>query len=161
PLVNVDSDGKLYCRGKEVKVLIDIKPVELDSKQLQDLLESMPGSMIEKIEVMTTPPPQYASERGGVINIITKKGKVGFTARINLNYGTRGEAGLNGNISYRKINSPLISSAGSGYSEYAGSSYSNRQNIYTDSVSYFNITGNSHSQNRRPNLRLSIDYDLR
>ncbi|HMX81433.1 MAG TPA: carboxypeptidase-like regulatory domain-containing protein, partial [Ferruginibacter sp.] len=57
PLVNVDNDGKLLLRGKEVKVLIDDKPIELDSKQLQDLLESMPGSMIEKIEVMTTPPP--------------------------------------------------------------------------------------------------------
>ena len=36
----------------------------------------MPGSMIEKIEVMTTPPPNYANERGGVINIVTRKGKV-------------------------------------------------------------------------------------
>ncbi|MBK7434552.1 MAG: TonB-dependent receptor [Chitinophagaceae bacterium] len=160
PLVSVDNDGKVMLRGKEPKVLIDDKPVELNARQLQDLLESMPGSMIEKIEVMTTPPPQYASERGGVINIITKKGKVGFTARINLNYGTRGEAGLSGNISYRKNKFAVNFSAGYGYSEYAGSSYSNRQNIYTDSVSYFNITGNSHSQNRRPNLRLSIDYDL-
>ena len=32
----------------------------------------MPGSMIERIEVMTNPPPQYANEPGGVINIITK-----------------------------------------------------------------------------------------
>ena len=102
PLVNVDSDGKVSLRGKDVKILIDDKPVELNAKQLQDLLESMPGSMIEKIEVMTTPPPQYATERGGVINIITKKGKVGFTARINVNYGTRGEAGINGSTSYRK-----------------------------------------------------------
>lgn len=63
PLVNVDNDGKILLRGKEVKILIDDKPVELDAKQLQDLMESMPGSLIEKIEVMTTPPPQYANER--------------------------------------------------------------------------------------------------
>ncbi|MEJ7675327.1 MAG: TonB-dependent receptor [Chitinophagaceae bacterium] len=73
PLVNVDNDGKVMLRGKDVKVLIDDKPIELNGKQLQDLLESMPGSMIDKIEVMTTPPPQYANERGGVINIVTKK----------------------------------------------------------------------------------------
>jgi hypothetical protein len=89
PLVNVDNDGKVLLRGKDVKILIDDKPVELNAKQLQDLLESMPGSMIEKIEVMTTPPPQYANERGGVINIVTKKGKVGKSARLNVNYGTR------------------------------------------------------------------------
>ena len=160
PLVNVDNDGKILLRGKEVKVLIDDKPVELDSKQLQDLLESMPGSMIEKIEVMTTPPPQYANERGGVINIVTRKGKVGFNARLNVNYGTRGEAGINGNLSYRKNKFVLNFSAGFGYNEYNGNSYSNRQNIYTDSVNYFNTIGESRSNYRRPNIRVSVDYDL-
>ncbi len=160
PLVNVDNDGKILLRGKEVKVLIDDKPVELDSKQLQDLLESMPGSMIEKIEVMTTPPPQYANERGGVINIVTRKGKVGFNARLNVNYGTRGEAGINGNLSYRKNKFVLNFSVGFGYNEYNGNSYSNRQNIYTDSVNYFNTIGESRSNNRRPNIRVSVDYDL-
>jgi hypothetical protein len=160
PLVNVDNDGKVLLRGKEVKILIDDKPVELDSKQLQDLMESMPGSMIEKIEVMTTPPPQYANERGGVINIVTKKGKVGFSGRVNASYGTRGEAAINGNITYRKNKFALNFSGGFGYSEYIGSSYSNRQNFYTDSSNYFNTVGASGNNNRRPNMRLSLDYDL-
>jgi outer membrane receptor protein involved in Fe transport len=160
PLVNVDNDGKILLRGKEVKVLIDDKPVELDSKQLQDLMESMPGSMIERIEVMTTPPPQYANERGGVINIVTKKGKVGFNGRININYGTRGEAALSGNVSYRKNKLAINFSAGFGYNEFRGTSYSNRQNFYTDSSNYFNTTGQSSNVNRRPNGRMSLDYEL-
>ncbi len=160
PLVNVDNDGKLLLRGKEVKILIDDKPVELDSKQLQDLLESMPGSMIEKIEVMTTPPPQYANERGGVINIVTKKNKVGFNGRLNVSYGARGEAGINGNLGYRKNKFVLNFSAGFGYNQYRSNSYSNRQNYYTDSVNYFNTIGESSSNYRRPNFRLSVDYDL-
>ena len=160
PLVNVDNDGKILLRGKEVKVLIDDKPVELDSKQLQDLMESMPGSMIERIEVMTTPPPQYANERGGVINIVTKKGKVGFNGKVNINYGTRGEAGISGNINYRKNKMAINFSAGFGYSEFKGNSYSNRQNFYTDSANYFNTVGESSNNNLRPNLRLSLDYDL-
>ncbi len=160
PLVNVDNDGKILLRGKEVKILIDDKPVELDSKQLQDLMESMPGSMIERIEVMTTPPPQYANERGGVINIVTKKGKVGFNGRVSINYGSRGEAAINGNVSYRKNKLALNFSAGLGYNVYNGNSYSNRQNFYTDSSNYFNTAGESSNNNRRPNLRLSLDYDL-
>ncbi len=160
PLVNVDNDGKILLRGKDVKILIDDKPVELNAKQLQDLLESMPGSMIEKIEVMTTPPPQYASERGGVINIVTKKGKVGMNARLNVNYGSRGEAGISGNFSYRKKKISFNFNAGIGYNEYRGNSYSNRQNIYTDSTNYFNSIGNSNSNNHRPNARLSLDYEL-
>ncbi len=160
PLVNVDNDGKVMLRGKDVKVLIDDKPIELNGKQLQDLLESMPGSMIDKIEVMTTPPPQYANERGGVINIVTKKGRVGMNGRINLNYGTRGEAGINASFGYRKNRFALNVSTGYGYNEYEGNSYSNRQNIYRDSINYFNIIAASNSNNRRPNARVSMDYDI-
>jgi Outer membrane protein beta-barrel family/Carboxypeptidase regulatory-like domain len=160
PLVNVDNDGKIQLRGKDVKILIDDKPVELNAKQLQDLLESMPGSMIDKIEVMTTPPPQYASERGGVINIVTKKGRVGMSGRLNVSYGTRGENGINGNFSYRKNKIALNVSAGFGYNEYEGSSYSNRQNIYLDSTNYFNIIGNNNNNSLRPNARISLDYDM-
>jgi hypothetical protein len=160
PLVNVDNDGKVQMRGKDVKILIDDKPVELNGKQLQDLLESMPGSMIDKIEVMTTPPPQYANERGGVINIVTKKGRVGMSGRLNLTYGTRGEKGLNGSFSYRKNKIALNASAGFGYNAFEGSSYSYRQNIYTDSINYFNSTGSNDNNALRPNARVSVDYDF-
>ncbi|MDQ6756289.1 MAG: TonB-dependent receptor, partial [Bacteroidota bacterium] len=160
PLVNVDDDGKIMMRGKDVKVLIDDKPIELNGKQLQDLLESMPGSMIEKIEVMTTPPPQYANERGGVINIVTKKGRVGMNGRVNINYGTRGEAGINGNFGYRKNKIALNVSGGFGYSKYTGNSYSNRENIYIDSTNFFNTVASIYSDYNRPNARLSLDYDV-
>lgn len=160
PLVNVDDDGKISMRGKDVKVLIDDKPVELNGKQLQDLLESMPGSMIDRIEVLTTPPPQYANERGGVINIVTKKGKVGMSGRLNINYGTRGEAGITGNFSYRKNKLALNLSAGFGYNKYHGNSYSNRENVYADSINYFNTISTNGSNFKRPNARLSLDYDI-
>jgi outer membrane receptor protein involved in Fe transport len=160
PLVSVDADGKILMKGKEVKILIDDKPVEMDARQLQDLLESMPGSMIEKIEVLTTPPPQYANERGGVINIVTKKGKVGVNGRLNVNYGTRGEVGINGSFNYRKNKWAVNFSSGISYNRYRGNSYSNRENIYTDSTNYFNTIGNSFSENTRPNTRLTLDYDL-
>lgn len=48
PLIAKDADGKIIVRGKEPRILIDDKPVELNLQQLQDLLESMPGSSIEK-----------------------------------------------------------------------------------------------------------------
>ena len=160
PLVNVDNDGKVQLRGKEVKILIDDKPVELNGKQLQDLLESMPGSMIDKIEVMTTPPPQYASERGGVINIVTKKGRVGMSGRLNAIYGTRGEHSFSANFSYRKNKIALNVNAGFGYNSYEGSSYSIRQNIYTDSSNYFNTNGSNGNNSLRPSGRASLDYDM-
>lgn len=160
PLVTKDPDGKLLVRGKEPKILIDDKPVELNQQQLQDLLESLPGSSIEKIEVMTNPPPQYANEQGGVINIVTKKGRVGMSGRMTVNAGTRGEGGVNANFSYRKQGLSININAGGSYNQYQGHSYSNRQNLYTDSTSYFNTTSNSENKSKRPNFRASIDYDV-
>ena len=160
PLVTTDPDGKVLLKGKEPKILIDDKPVQLNQQQLQDLLESMSGSMIEKIEVMTNPPPQYANEQGGVINIVTRKGRVGISGRISISAGTRGEGSLNGNFSYRKKGLAITLNAGSGFNQFEGNSYSRRENIYSDSINHFNTSSTYKNRSNRPNARLSIDYDL-
>lgn len=160
PLVSKDPNGKITVRGKEPKILIDDKPVELNLQQLQDLLESLPGSSIEKIEVMTNPPPQYANEQGGVINIVTKKGKVGKSGRINVSAGTRGDVSVNGNFNYRKQGFSLSINAGAGYNSIKGSGHSERQHFYTDSSNFFNTKNHYNNENVRPNFRLNMDYDI-
>ncbi len=160
PLVTKDPNGKLLVRGKEPKILIDDKPVELNLQQLQDLLESMPGSSVEKIEVMTNPPPQYANEQGGVINIVTKKGTVGMNGRLSVYAGTRGEAGTNGSFNYRKQGFSININTGVGYNNFEGNGYSRRQNFYADSTNYFNTENNYKNENIRPNFRTNINYDL-
>lgn len=158
PLVAKDPDGKLTIRGKEPKILIDDKPVELNMQQLQDLLESMPGSSIEKIEVMTNPPPQYANEQGGVINIVTKKGRVGMAGRITLHAGTRGQGGGNVNFNYRKQGLALNLNAGAGYNDVDAGGYSIRNRL--SDATRLNTSNASNSRNLRPNIRLNADYDI-
>ncbi|HEX2607207.1 MAG TPA: outer membrane beta-barrel protein [Flavisolibacter sp.] len=160
PLVTKDPTGKLLVRGKEPKILIDDKPVELNLQQLQDLLESLPGSTIEKIEVLTNPPPQYANEQGGVINIVTKKGTMGFNGRVTAFGGTRGEAGVNASFNYRKQGFSLNLNTGFGYNYFEGMGYSNRQNSYADSSNYFRTDNTYQNRNLRPNIRANINYDL-
>jgi outer membrane receptor protein involved in Fe transport len=160
PLVANDPDGKVVVRGKEPKILIDDKPVELNAQQLQDFLESLPGSMIERIEVMTNPPAQYANEQGGVINIITRKGKVGAGARIAVTVGTIGERSISGNLNYRKKGLAINLNVNTGYNKVSGYGYSRRENIYADSSNFFHTDNNNNSRNTRPGARLSIDYDI-
>jgi hypothetical protein len=160
PLIATDPDGKLSVRGKEPKILIDDKPVELNAQQLQDFLESLPGSMIERIEVMTNPPPQYANEQGGVINIVTRKGRVGLGGRINVSAGSRGEAGISGNINYRRKGLAINFNAGTGLNMYNGYGYSKRENIYRDSSNFLYSAYNNINNSHRPNARLSVDYDV-
>lgn len=160
PLISKDPDGKMTVRGKEPKILVDEKPVELNAQQLQDFLESLPGSAIEKIEVMTNPPPQYANEQGGVINIVTRKGTVGLNGRLSVFSGTRGEKGSNGYFTYRKTGLSVNVSGGFSHNDYRGNGSSVRQNLYADSTNFFNTTNRYNNHSVRPNVRASVDYEI-
>lgn len=160
PLVAKDPNGKLLVRGKEPKILIDDKPVELNQQQLQDLLESLPGSSIEKIEVMTNPPPQFANEQGGVINITTRKGTIGMSGRLSVYGGTRGEMGTNAGFNYRKQNLSFNINAGLVHNNFDGMGYSRRENIFKDSTNFFNNDNNYVNKNMRPNARFNLNWDI-
>ncbi len=84
PPVQVDVDGYVSLRGSSnVKVLINGKPSALTGNDLTDILQSIPASSIETIEVITNPSAKYDSEGdSGIINIILKKNTaIGFTAQ--------------------------------------------------------------------------------
>ena len=160
PLVTKDPDGKVLVAGKEPKILIDEKPVNLNMQQLQDLLETLPGTSIEKIEVMTNPPPQWANEEGGVINIVTKKGVVGTSGRVNVFAGSRGEKGGNLNFNYRKSGLVFNINGGLVDNRFRGNGYSVRENRFADSTTHLNTNNHYLNNNTRPNLRLNMDYDV-
>ncbi len=160
PLVSNDPNGKILLKGKEPKILIDDKPTDLTADQLKDLLESLPGSSIEKIELITNPEPQYATEQGGVINIVTKKGKIGLTGKVTVSAGTRGEESFSGNVSYRDKNFSTNNVVGISTNNYVGNGYSNRTNYYTSGTSYNNTINNWVNKNTRPSLRSQVDYEF-
>lgn len=160
PLINNDPNGKILLKGKEPKILIDDKPTDLNAQQLADLLESLPGSSIEKIELMTNPPPQYATESGGVINIVTKKGKIGLVGRATVSAGTRGEGSATANLSYRNKKISYNTTIGVGAGMFTGTNYSRRTNFYTDSTNFFHTDTRFKNKNLRPNLRFQADYEL-
>ncbi len=160
PLVTIDAEGKILLKGKEVKILIDDKPVELNAKQLQEMLESMPGSFIDKIEVLTNPPPQYANERGGVINIVSKKGKVGSTLRASVYYGTRGETGSTFATSYRKNKISTQLNIALSNNTFIGNGNYRRQNNYVDSSNYLDAESNYTNKSLKPSVRWNTDYDI-
>ena len=159
PLVNVNSDGTILLRGKEPLILMDEKPTNLNAQQLTELLESLPANVIEKVEIMVNPPPEYATYPGGVINIVTKKGRVGIYGRPSASAGSRGESSVSSNFSYRSAQLNVNANAGVGWLEARGNSYSHRQNIYKDSVNYFYSQSSYVNRSTMPNMRLQTDYD--
>ncbi len=76
PSVDVDLDGMVSLRGdSNVLVLIDGKPsTKFQGAAAGDNLQSLSAADIERVEVLTTPPPEFKAEgAAGVINIITRK----------------------------------------------------------------------------------------
>jgi outer membrane receptor for ferrienterochelin and colicin len=105
PSVNVDPDGILTLRGdSHVVILIDGKPSTLFSgSNAGENLQSFPAANIERIEVITTPPPQYrAAGAAGVINIITRKGhQEGMAGSVRVSQGNDGRSVVSADSSYR------------------------------------------------------------
>ena len=71
PMVTVDQDGEVALRGNtNVKILLNGRP------NREGDVDNIPASLIDKVEVITSPSAKYDPEgMAGIINIVLKKGK--------------------------------------------------------------------------------------
>ena len=76
PSVQVDIDGNVSLRGSsDVLVLVNGRKSTLMGASRADVLQQLPASSIQKIEVITNPSAKYTAEgTSGIINIVTAKG---------------------------------------------------------------------------------------
>ena len=83
PMVTVDQDGEVSLRGNpNVKILINGRPNRSGGE-----VDNIPASLIDKVEVITSPSAKYDPEgMAGIINIVLKKGRFeGLNGSIKLN----------------------------------------------------------------------------
>lgn len=109
PSVEVDNDGNVSLRGSSnVKILIDGKPSALLSNGTQ-VLQNIPASMIDKVEVINNPSAKYEAEGvSGIINIIMKpSNEFGYNGNVKVNGGTEDKYNFSTGGSVKKINGPL------------------------------------------------------
>jgi len=110
PGVHAGSQGTLSIIGRQnALVIVDGKPVNLTGENLTALLESMQGSSVQQIELITNPSARYEAGGAGVINIMLKKGAnagTNGTFTIGTGYGKfyKANAGVTFNNRMGKIN---------------------------------------------------------
>lgn len=109
PSVTVDADGGISMRGSSnLRILIDGRPTGMVANDQAQILEQIPASSIESVEIITNPSSKFEAEgEGGIINIILKKEKKqGYNGLASLTLGTndRYNASLSGNYRYKKWN---------------------------------------------------------
>jgi len=137
PGVTVDINGDISLYGKGgVLVLIDDKPTYMSVQDLAAYLRSIPGSLLDKIELMSSPPAKYDASGSAVINIELKKNRAaGFNGNFSAGYSqgvyARSNAALNINYRNKKLNF------------FGNFSYSGDKNYSADSYSryFYNTDG--------------------
>ena len=103
PAVTVDIDGNVALRGdKNVAILINGVPASRYGGDITKVLQSMPASNIESVEVINNPSAKYRAEgSSGVINIVTKKKKKpGITGSLELNATANPDANGEAQLGY-------------------------------------------------------------
>lgn len=101
PSVQVDIDGNVSLRGSaNVLILINGKNSPLMGKTRAEVLQTMPASSIEKVEVITNPSAKYKPDgTAGILNIVLKKDSGrGLNGSVTGNAGNQGR--YNGNINF-------------------------------------------------------------
>ena len=109
PSVDVDIDGNLSLRGSgNVTILIDGRPSGLVGSATQSLLEQIPASSIDRVEIITSPTAKYDPEGvAGILNIILKKDKLeGKHGQVSVTWGSdeNHSGSVNGNVRGQKLN---------------------------------------------------------
>ncbi|MCX6231517.1 MAG: TonB-dependent receptor [Bacteroidetes bacterium] len=109
PAVTVDIDGNVSLRGStNVNILIDGRPSSLTGMSRQAILEQIPASSIDVIEIITNPSAKYNPEgMSGIINIkLKKKTAQGLNGMASVSAGTsnRYNTSINLNYSTEKFN---------------------------------------------------------
>jgi iron complex outermembrane recepter protein len=111
PGVQVDNNENISMKGKTgVRVYVDGKMMQLDTKDLAAYLKSINSNDIEAIEMISNPSAKYdASGNAGIVNIRLKKNKkFGTNGSVNLGFvqgfTPKGNGSLNLNYRDKKVN---------------------------------------------------------
>ncbi len=160
PSVQVDLDGNVSLRGtNNVRILIDGKPSAI-AGNITQVLQSLPASSIETVELITNPSSKYDAEgQSGIINIILKKNKkLGLNGSVALSAGNRDNYNANTSLSYQNKE----------WNFYGNYSYrrGNRLGSGFNNTDYFTLNQliNNNSDSRRSDngntLKFGVDHSF-
>ncbi len=163
PSVELDQDGNVSLRGNEnVTILIDGRPSGLTGSGGKSLLESIPASVIERVEVITNPSAKYDPDGiSGIINIITKKNKLqGFTGTVGANTSFENRYGGNLSLNYRKGKWNFFSNYGFIKDVRNGTGNSYLETSFGEDVNIVQQDGSNQNNRISNNLKIGTDYSI-
>ncbi|MGN7987666.1 TonB-dependent receptor domain-containing protein [Pedobacter sp. 22226] len=165
PSVSTDMDGNVSLRGSTgVKVLIDGKPSLIAGGNVAQILQSIPASSIESVEVITNPSAKYDAEgQSGIINIVLKKNtKLGFNGSAAVTAGNRDNYNANTNLSFQNSKVNIYGNYSYRYGNRIGGGFQDitYKTATPGSTAFANQNTVSNSLDKGHNAKAGIDYYL-
>ncbi|PTQ95892.1 outer membrane receptor protein involved in Fe transport [Mucilaginibacter yixingensis] len=163
PSVQVDVDGNLNLRGSsDVRVLINGKPSMLAGASMADILQSIPASSIETIEVITNPSSKYDAEgQSGIVNIVLKKNaRVGTNGNVAVAVGNQHTYNVSAAVAHQGKNVNLYANYSYRDANRNGNGYTNRTSLRNDTSILSNQISNQAFTFNSHNIRAGIDISL-
>lgn len=161
PSVTIDQDGDVSMRGNSnVRIFVNGRQTALTGVDDATLLQQIPASSIEKVEVITNPSARYDAEgSAGIINIVLKRNtKGGFSGMVNLTGGLPHEHNINTNLRYNKNSWRIEGGYNFQYEETDRLSEVFRTTTTQDSVGYLDQERNSFELERDHNFNVGLEY---
>lgn len=162
PTIDVDEQDNISLRGDQsVKILIDGRPSSMNPAQL---LNQIPSSSIEKIEIITNPSAKYNPEgMSGIINVILKKEKAsGFNGNYYVNYSyndyNNGSNGLS--LSFKKNKVAITARIGYFKRTWRNYGVDNRTYLTNDSLHYQQLIDTTVTKFGNPWYFVGMDYSI-
>jgi hypothetical protein len=165
PSVNVDQDGNVSLRGSQgVKIMIDGRPFGLEGQGRNIILEQIPASDVESIELITNPSAKYEAEgTAGIINVVLKKNKprgFGYNGNLGVNIGSGDKYNGQFSINLRKNKLSVYGNYSYNMRNFISSAY-NYMNYYnSSSVSNSSELDSGKMRNKSHLIKLGLDYNL-
>lgn len=159
PSVTVSIDGDVSLRGSgSFTVLVDGKPSIMDAN---DILNQIPASQIENIEIITNPSARFDPNGvAGIINIILKKNRMqGLTGVMNANAGLRSRYGSDFLLNYRKDRINLSIGGDFNQRNMEGASIYQSQTFRTDTFFLHNAGSITRGGNSW-GVRAGVEYNV-
>jgi len=161
PSVAVDAEGNVSLRGNpNITLLIDGKPSSQAGISSSDILNQLPASAIESIEVITNPSVRYDPDgTSGIINIVLRKKSLqGFNGQVSGTVGTNDKYNGSLNLNYRASKFNLFAGIDGRYNLSNTYSESTRTSTFGEMVNVLIQSQNGESHRNSLNFNGGIDY---
>lgn len=163
PELEVDMNGAISLRGStSVAIQLNGRAAPIRGEALQNYLQNLPGSRIERVEVVANPSAKYDAQGiGGIVNIVLKgNADLGLSGTLTALAATRGESSGSGRMAYQAGRVTFFGGGSASLARRSANNHDERENLLARPVTFLDLTSDSRNKGTFGSFDGSLEYRL-